>query len=204
MEGPQHFSPPEVHQWSGSPGYEPSSVTGHDLIVMTIGASGARVHNPKGTHSQMDSTHVSKQRSSSSESGHEASVMDSTKKKKRKKKHKKRKSANRSPAPRAISFSMHQPPDPMVKDYNWMLADTAGDAVPDQSNLRVIIVDELLEEDETSHQDQSLGNPFTGPGDMVAGPYGHSGTLLPANHRVVVMMMTKVKISAPWFRPWRE
>ena len=156
-------------------------MTGHDLIVMTIGASGARVHNPQGTHSQMDSTCVSKQRSSFSELDHETSVVDSTKKKKRKKKHKKRKSADRSAAPRAISFSMCQPPDSMVKDYNWMLADTADDAVPDQSNPRVIVVDEPPEDDETSHRDQSLGNPFTGPGDMVADPDGHGGALPPSH-----------------------
>ena len=139
-----------VLQWSGSLGYEPSSVTHHEPIVMTISTSCAKVHNPKGTHSQMDLTHRSKQRSSSSESGHETSVMDSTKKKK---KHKKRRSPDRSPVPKAISFSMHQPQDSMVKDYNWMLDDTAGDAVPDQSNPRVIIVDEPPEGDETSHQD---------------------------------------------------
>ena len=145
----QNSSPPEVHQWSGSPGYEPSSVTGHDPIVMTISTSGAKVHNLKDTHSKMDSTHGSKQRSSSSESDHETSVMDSMKKKK----HKKRRSANRSPASRAISFSMRQPPDSMVKDYNWMLADTAGDAVPDQSNLKVIIVNEPPEGIETDHSE---------------------------------------------------
>ena len=58
---------------------------------------------------------------------------------------------------------------------------TAGDAAPDQSNPRVIIIDEPSEGDETSHQDRSLGNPFTGPGDMVAGPYGHGGAL-PSSH----------------------
>ena len=105
LEGPKHSSPPEAHQWSGSPGYEPSSVTGHKPIVMTISTSGAKVHNLKDTHSQVDSAHGSKQRSSCLESGHETSVMDSLKKKK---KHKRRKSADRSPAPRAISFSMHQ------------------------------------------------------------------------------------------------
>ena len=61
-----------------------------------------------------------------------------------------------------------------------MLAVTNGDAVPDQSNLRVIIVDEPPEGDETSHWDWSLGNPFTSPGDMVAGPYGHGGALPPS------------------------
>ena len=151
MECPKHSSPPEVHQHSGSPGYEPSSVTGHEPIVMTISTTGTKVHNLKDTHSQVDSTCGSKQRSSSSESGHEASVMDSMKKKK---KHMKRRSANRSPAPRAISFSMHQPPDSMAKDYNWMLTDTAGDAVPDQSNPRVIIVNELPQGDEASQHDQ--------------------------------------------------
>ena len=44
----------------------------------------------------------------------------------------------------------------------------------------VIIVDKPLEGDETSHQDQSLGNPFTGLGDMVVGPYGHGGALSPS------------------------
>ena len=72
---------------------------------------------------------------------------------------------------------MHQPPDSMVKDYNWMLTDTAGDAVPDQSNPRVIIIDEMPEGDEVSHHDRSLGNPFTGPGNMVAGPHGDGGAL---------------------------
>ena len=100
-----------VLQWSGSPGYEPSSVTCHEPIVMTISTSCAKVHNPKGTHSQIDLTYGSKQRSSSSESGHETSVMDSMKKKKKKKKHKKRRSPDRSPVPKAISFSMHQPQD---------------------------------------------------------------------------------------------
>ena len=113
-------------------------------------------------------------------SGHETSVRDSVKKKKKKKKiHKKRKSVDRSPASKAISFSMHQPPDPMVKDYNWMLDDTAGGVAPDQSNLRIIIIDELSEGDEISHWDRSLGNPFTGPGEMVAGPYSHGGALPP-------------------------
>ena len=67
----------------------------------------------------------------------------------------------------------------MVKDYNWMLTDTAGDAVPDQSNPKVIIIDETPEGDEVSHHDRLLGNPFTGPSDMVAGPYGHGGALPP-------------------------
>ena len=179
MEGSQHSSPPEVHQWSGSPGYEPSSITGHEPIVMTIHTSGAKVDNPKDTHSEVDSAHRSKQRDSSSESGHETSITDSSKKKKRKKKHKKHKSGDRSPAPRAILLSMHELPGSMVKDYNWMLADPASDTVPDQSNPKVIIVDEPPEGDETSHHDQLLGNPFIGPRDMVASPYGHGGVLSP-------------------------
>ena len=150
MGGPKHSSPPEAHQWSCSPGYEPSSVTGHKPIVMTISTSGAKVQNLNDTHSQVDSAHGSIQRSSSSESGHETSIMDNMKKKKN---HKRRKSANRSPASRAISFSMHQLPVSMVKDYNWMLTDTAADAIPDQSNPRIIIIDELPEGDEVSHCD---------------------------------------------------
>ena len=58
-----------------------------------------------------------------------------------------------------------------------MLTDTAGDAAPDQSNPRVIIIDEMPEGDEVSHHDLSLGNPFTSPGNMVAGPFGHGGAL---------------------------
>ena len=73
------------------------------------------------------------------------------------------------------------PPDPMIRDYNWMLDDTAGDVAPDQSNPRVIVINELSEGDETSHKDQSLGNPFMGPGDMVAGPHGHGDTLTPGH-----------------------
>ena len=68
----------------------------------------------------------------------------------------------------------------MVKDYNWMLDDTASDAAQDQSNPRVIIMNELSEGDET-YQDQSLGNPFMGSNDMVAGPYGHGGALPPSH-----------------------
>ena len=63
-------------------GYEPSSVTGHEPIVMTISTGGAKVHNPNDTHSQVDSAHGSKKRSSSSESSHETSAVDSTKRRK--------------------------------------------------------------------------------------------------------------------------
>ena len=52
LEGSDHSSPPKVCQQSCSPGYEPSSVTGHEPVVMTISTSGAKAHNPKGTHSQ--------------------------------------------------------------------------------------------------------------------------------------------------------
>ena len=41
LEGPKHSSPLEVHQQSGFPGYEPSSVIDHEPIVMTIHISGA-------------------------------------------------------------------------------------------------------------------------------------------------------------------
>ena len=54
-------------------------MTEHDPIIMTI--SSANIHNPKDTCSQVDSAHGSKKRSS--ESGHETSVADSTKKKKK-------------------------------------------------------------------------------------------------------------------------
>ena len=138
---------------------------------MTISTGGAKVHNPKDTHSQVDSAHGSEKRSSSSESVHETSVVDSTKKKK-KKKHRER-SAGKSPAPRFISFSMHQPSSSMVKDYSWMLTDAADRTIPDQSNPKVIIVDAPQEDDEVSQQDGILGNPFTGPGDLVAGQQGH-------------------------------
>ena len=52
---------------------------------MTISTSGAKVYNSKGTHSQMDLTCGSKQRSSSSESGHETSVWTAQKRRKRRK-----------------------------------------------------------------------------------------------------------------------
>ena len=174
LEGPKHSSPAKTHQWDGSPGYEPSSVTGHDLIILTISNGGAKVHNPKDTRSQVDSAHESKKRSSSSESGCETLVADSTKKKKKKKKKHKTKSASRFLAPRVISFSMHQPPSSMVKDYSWMLTDAADRTIPDQSNPKVIIVDEPQEDDKVSQWDRVLGNPFTGPGDVVASPHDHS------------------------------
>ena len=166
MEGPRHLS-----QWHGSPGYEPSSMTGHEPIIVTISTGGAKVHNPKDTHSQVDSAHGSKKRSSSSESGRETSVADSMKRKK-KKKYKER-SAGKSPAPRFISFSL-------VKDYSWMLTDAADGTIPDHSNSKVIIVDEPQEDDEVSQWDRVLGNPVTGPGDVVASLHGHSNTPPPS------------------------
>ena len=60
----------------------------------------------------------------------------------------------------------------MVKDYSWMLTDAADGTIPDQSNPKVIIVYEHQEDDEVSQWDRVLGNPFTGPGDVVAGLYG--------------------------------
>ena len=86
LECPKHLSPAKTHQLNGSPGYEPSSVTGHEPIIVTISTGDAKVHNPKDTHSQVNSAHGSKKKSSSSESGHETSVVDSMKKKKQKKK----------------------------------------------------------------------------------------------------------------------
>ena len=85
LEGPKHSNPAKTHQWDGSLGYESSSVTGHEPIIVTVSTGGAKVHNPKNTHSQVDSAHGSK-KSSSSESGHETSVVDSMKKKKNKNK----------------------------------------------------------------------------------------------------------------------
>ena len=55
-----------------------------------------------------------------------------------------------------------------------MLTNAADRTIPDQSNHNVIIVDEPQEDDEVSQQNRVLGNPFTGPGDVVAGPHGHS------------------------------
>ena len=61
-----------------------------------------------------------------------------------------------------------------------MLTDAADRTIPDQSNAKVIIVDEPQEDDEVSQWDRVLGNLFTGPGDMVAGLNGHSNTLPPS------------------------
>ena len=101
------------------------------------------------------------------------------KKKKKKKKHK-TKSAGKSPAPRFIPFSMYQPPSSMIKDYSWMLTDAADGTIPDQSNPKVITDDEPQEDDKVSHWDRVLVNPFTGPGDVVAGLHDHSNTPPPS------------------------
>ena len=50
LEGPKHSSPAKTHQQDCSPGYEPSSVTRHEPIIVTISTVGAKVHNPKDTH----------------------------------------------------------------------------------------------------------------------------------------------------------
>ena len=68
----------------------------------------------------------------------------------------------------------------MVKDYSWILTDAADGTIPDQSNPKVIIVDELQEDDKVSQLDSVLGNSFTGPGDVVAGRHGHSNTPSPS------------------------
>ena len=86
LEGLKHLSPTKTAQWDGSSDYEPSSMTGHDPIILTISTGGAKIYNPKDTHLQIDSAHGSKKRSSSSESSHKTSVADNTKKKRRKRK----------------------------------------------------------------------------------------------------------------------
>ena len=202
LEGPKHSSPAKTHQRDGSPGYEPSSVTGHDPIILTISTGGAKVNNPKDTCSQVDSAHGSKKRSSSSESGRETSVANSMKKKK-KNKHK-TKSAGRSLAPRFISFFMHQPPSSMVKDYSWMLTDTADRTISDQSNPKVITANEPQEDDEVSRWDRVLGNPFTGPGDVVAGLHDHSNDPTPSQPGIEVMVVARMVVFVTWFSLWRE
>ena len=88
---------------------------------------------------------------------------------------------------------MHELPASMVKDYKWMLTDTASDTVPDQSNPKFIIVNEPPVGDETPHCDQLLGNPFTGPGDVVTSPYGH-GDVLPPDY-------PQGSSDGPWSKP---
>ena len=149
-------------------------MTGHDPIIMTIIGGSAKVHNPKDTCLQVDSAHGSKKRSSSSESGHETSVANSTRKKEKKRMKHKTKSAGRSLVPRLISFSMCQPPSSLVKDYSWMLMEAADRPIPDQSNPKVIIIDETQEDDKVSQWDRVLGNLFIGPGDLMASLHDYS------------------------------
>ena len=106
LESPKLLSPARTHQWDGSPGYEPSSVTEHDPIVLTISTGSAKVHNPKDTHSQVDSTYGNKKRSSSSESGHETLVADSTKKKEKEKEEAKDKISWQVSSPK-VNFFLH-------------------------------------------------------------------------------------------------
>ena len=68
----------------------------------------------------------------------------------------------------------------MVKDCSWMLTDAADGTIPDQSSPKVIAIDEPQEDKEVSQWDRVLGNPFTGPGDMVAGPHDHSNAPPPS------------------------
>ena len=70
---------------------------------------------------------------------------------------------------------MCQPPGSMVKDYSWMLDNKPSRPIPDQSNPKVILVDDdPCEGDKTSTHSQFLGNPFLNPGDIVAGPHSHN------------------------------
>ena len=100
----------------------------------------------------------------------------------RRKEHKKKGSNDKAPVPRISSFKAHVPPGSMIKDYSWMEGEaTDNSAATEQSNPKVIAIDEQSESDDTIHHNRLLGNPFTDPGDMVAGPYGH-GSALPSNH----------------------
>ena len=56
----------------------------------------------------------------------------------------------------------------MVKDCSWMLMETADRTTPDHSNPKVIIINQPQEDDRVSQQDRALGNPFTGPGHVMA------------------------------------
>ena len=78
---------------------------------------------------------------------------------------------------------MHQPPSPMVKDYSWLLTDAANGTIPDQSNPKVIIVNEPQEDDGISQWDGVLGNPFTSPGDVVTGLHDHGNAPPPSQSR---------------------
>ena len=72
---------------------------------------------------------------------------------------------------------MRQPPGSMVKNYSWMLDDGPGGPIPDQSNPKVILVDDDPHGgDKTLTHSWILGNPFLNPGDIVAGSHGHNQT----------------------------
>ena len=56
-----------------------------------------------------------------------------------------------------------------------MLDDEPSGPIPNQSNPKVILVDDNPREgDKTSTRSQFLGNPFLNPGNIVAGPHGHN------------------------------
>ena len=60
-------------------------------------------------------------------------------------------------------------------------APTEGNIVPNQSNAKVIIVNEPSDAGESSQHDWSSRNLFTGPGEVVSGPNGHEGALPPSH-----------------------
>ena len=145
-------------------------MTGHEPIVMTINISGASVHGSKDIHPSVEPALGVRERSCSPWPEHETSITGSMKKKKKKKKHKRS-----SAVPKVISFTVHQPPGSMVKDYSWMLDDEPSGPIPDQSNPKVILVDgDPCEGNKTFAHSEFLGNPFLNPGDIVAGPHGHN------------------------------
>ena len=196
LEGPKHLSPAKTHQWDGSPGFEPPSVTGHDPITLTSSTGGTNIHNPKDTRSQVDSVHGSKKRSSSSESGHETSVVDSMKKKKKKKKHK-TKSAGRSLAPRFISFSMCQPPSSMVKDYSWILTDAAD-------GIRLSLLMNLKKMTKILSRTEFWEIPLQ---VLVMWWLAHMITAmlhLLARQGMEMMVVARMVVCATWFSLWKE
>ena len=91
----------------------------------------------------------------------------------------------------------------MVKDYSWMLTDAAGRTILDQSNPKVIIVNEPQEDDEVSQWDRGLGNPFTGPGDVVTGPHGHSNSPPPSQAGDGDDGSGRMVVFVTWFSLWR-
>ena len=54
-----------------------------------------------------------------------------------------------------------------------MLDDEPSRPIPNQSNPKVILVDDNPHEGNKTSA-QFLGNPFLNPGDIVAGPHGHN------------------------------